>query len=118
MMLRPPQFPLTDDNWSKNNCTGLPGQAPGRVRRKCGPSQSGFNPGRRDTPILSGAIFFRSFEPAPSGASTNKLRSTGGKAMLTITLFKSAMLIAGLVLTSVFLQMALSYGNLPLVVGQ
>ena len=37
--------------------------------------------------------------------------------MLTITLFKSAMLIAGLVLTSVFLQMALSYGNLPLVVG-
>jgi hypothetical protein len=58
------------------------------------------------------------FEPAPSGASTNKHGSTGGKTMLTITLFKSAMLIAGLVLTSVFLQMALSYGNLPLIVGQ
>ena len=38
--------------------------------------------------------------------------------MLAITLLKSAMLIAGLVLTSVFLQMALSYGNLPLVIGQ
>jgi hypothetical protein len=38
--------------------------------------------------------------------------------MLATTLFKSAMLITGLVLTSVFLQMALSYGNLPLVVGQ
>jgi hypothetical protein len=38
--------------------------------------------------------------------------------MLTITLLKSAMLIVGLVLTSVFLQMALSYGNLPLVIGQ
>jgi hypothetical protein len=38
--------------------------------------------------------------------------------MLTITLLKSAMLIVGLVLTSVFLQMALSYGKLPLVIGQ
>ena len=38
--------------------------------------------------------------------------------MLSVTLLKSAMLIVGLVLTSVFLQMALSYGNLPLVIGQ
>src|SRR5215510_1601348 len=38
--------------------------------------------------------------------------------MLAITLLKSAMLIAGLALTSVFLQMALSYGNLPLIIGQ
>jgi hypothetical protein len=38
--------------------------------------------------------------------------------MLAITLLKSAVLIAGLALTSVFLQMALSYGNLPLVIGQ
>jgi hypothetical protein len=38
--------------------------------------------------------------------------------MLAITLLKSAMLIVGLVLTSVFLQMALSYGDLPLVIGQ
>jgi hypothetical protein len=39
------------------------------------------------------------------------------EAMLSITL-KSAMLVAGLVLTSVFLQMAMSYGSLPFVVGQ
>jgi hypothetical protein len=38
--------------------------------------------------------------------------------MLTVTFLKSAMLIVGLVLTSVFLQMAMSYGNLPLIVGQ
>ena len=38
--------------------------------------------------------------------------------MMTITLLKSAMLIVGLVLTSAFLQMAMSYGNLPLTVGQ
>ena len=38
--------------------------------------------------------------------------------MPAITLLKSAMLIVGLVLTSVFLQMALSYGDLPLVIGQ
>ena len=37
--------------------------------------------------------------------------------MLSITL-KSAMLVAGLVLTSVALQMAMSYGSLPFVVGQ
>ncbi len=38
--------------------------------------------------------------------------------MLATTLFKSAMLIAGLVATSVLLQMAMSYGELPLVIGQ
>ena len=38
--------------------------------------------------------------------------------MLSITLLKSVMFIAGLVLTSMFLQVAMSYGQLPLVVGQ
>ena len=38
--------------------------------------------------------------------------------MPAITLLKSAMLIVGLVLTSVFLQMAMSYGSLPLILGQ
>jgi hypothetical protein len=38
--------------------------------------------------------------------------------MLSITLLKSAILIVGLVLTSVFLQVAMSYGSLPLIVGQ
>jgi len=38
--------------------------------------------------------------------------------MLTVTLLKSAMLVVGLVLTSVLLQMAMSYGNLPLTIGQ
>jgi len=38
--------------------------------------------------------------------------------MLVTTLFKSAVLIAGLVATSVLLQMAMSYGELPLIVGQ
>ena len=38
--------------------------------------------------------------------------------MLAVTLLKSAMLIVCLVLTSVFLQMAMSYGSLPLIVGQ
>jgi hypothetical protein len=38
--------------------------------------------------------------------------------MLSITLLKSAILIVGLVLTSVFLQAAMSFGSLPLIVGQ
>ena len=38
--------------------------------------------------------------------------------MLSITLLKSVMLIAGLALTSMFLQVAMSYGQLPLVFGQ
>jgi hypothetical protein len=38
--------------------------------------------------------------------------------MLATTLFKSAVLIAGLVATSVLLQMAMSYGELPLIIGQ
>ena len=38
--------------------------------------------------------------------------------MLATTLFKSAMLIAGLAATSVLLQMAMSYGELPLIIGQ
>jgi hypothetical protein len=38
--------------------------------------------------------------------------------MLTITLLKSVMLIAGLVLASVFLQAAMTYGELPLNIGQ
>jgi hypothetical protein len=38
--------------------------------------------------------------------------------MLSITLLKSVMLVAGLVLTSVALQMAMSYGSLPFAVGQ
>jgi len=38
--------------------------------------------------------------------------------MLATTLFKSALLIAGLVATSALLQMAMSYGELPLIVGQ
>jgi hypothetical protein len=38
--------------------------------------------------------------------------------MLTITLLKSVMLIAGLVLASAFLQAAMTYGELPLIVGQ
>jgi len=57
------------------------------------------------------------FEPLPPAS---RLTSTQVQeaTMLAITLFKSAMLIVGLVLTSVFLQMAMSYGNLPLIVGQ
>jgi hypothetical protein len=38
--------------------------------------------------------------------------------MLSITLLKSAILIVGLVLTSVFLQVAMSYGSIPLIIGQ
>ena len=38
--------------------------------------------------------------------------------MLTATVLKSVMFIVGLVLTSIFLQTAMSYGTLPLVVGQ
>jgi hypothetical protein len=38
--------------------------------------------------------------------------------MLTITLLKSVMLIAGLVLASVFLQAAMTYGEFPLNIGQ
>jgi len=38
--------------------------------------------------------------------------------MLTVTFLKSRNVDRRLVLTSVFLQMAMSYGNLPLIVGQ
>lgn len=38
--------------------------------------------------------------------------------MLTLTVLKSVMLVAGLVLASMFLQAAMTYGKLPLVIGQ
>jgi hypothetical protein len=38
--------------------------------------------------------------------------------MLTLTVLKSAMLVAGLVAASMFLQAAMTYGKLPLIVGQ
>jgi hypothetical protein len=38
--------------------------------------------------------------------------------MLTLTVLKSVMLVAGLVAASMFLQAAMSYGKLPLVLGQ
>jgi hypothetical protein len=38
--------------------------------------------------------------------------------MLTLTVLKSVMLVAGLVAASMFLQAAMSYGKLTLVLGQ
>ena len=38
--------------------------------------------------------------------------------MLTLTVLKSVMLVAGLVAASVFLQAAMTYGKLPLILGQ
>jgi hypothetical protein len=38
--------------------------------------------------------------------------------MITLTVLKSVMLVAGLVAASIFLQAAMTYGNLPLIVGQ
>jgi len=70
------------------------------------------------TPRSHGSKFFSVCLNRPPPAS--RLTSTQAQeaTMLAITLLKSAMLIVGLVLTSVFLQMAMSYGNLPLIVGQ
>ena len=38
--------------------------------------------------------------------------------MLTLTILKSVMLVAGLAAASMFLQAAMTYGKLPLIVGQ
>ena len=38
--------------------------------------------------------------------------------MLTLTVLKSVMLVAGLVAASMFLQAAMTYGKLPLILGQ
>ena len=38
--------------------------------------------------------------------------------MITLTVLKSVMLVAGLVAASMFLQAAMTYGELPLVLGQ
>jgi hypothetical protein len=38
--------------------------------------------------------------------------------MITLTVLKSVMLVAGLVAASMFLQAAMTYGNLPLIIGQ
>jgi hypothetical protein len=38
--------------------------------------------------------------------------------MITLTVLKSAMLVAGLVAASMFLQAAMTYGKLPLIISQ
>jgi hypothetical protein len=38
--------------------------------------------------------------------------------MITLTVLKSVMLVAGLVAASMFLQAAMTYGEIPLVLGQ
>jgi len=38
--------------------------------------------------------------------------------MLTLTVLKSVILVAGLALASVFLQSVMTYGKLPLIIGQ
>jgi len=38
--------------------------------------------------------------------------------MLTLTVLKSVILVAGLALASVFLQTVMTYGKLPLIIGQ
>ena len=38
--------------------------------------------------------------------------------MITLTVFKSVVLVAGLVAASIFLQAAMTYGKLPLIIGQ
>jgi hypothetical protein len=38
--------------------------------------------------------------------------------MLTLTVLKSVVLVAGLVAASMFLQAAMTYGKLPLIIGQ
>jgi hypothetical protein len=47
---------------------------------------------------------------------TKRVRQEG--KMLTLTVLKSVMLVAGLVAASMFLQAAMSYGKLTLVLGQ
>ena len=38
--------------------------------------------------------------------------------MIALTVLKSVILVAGLVAASVFLQTAMTYGKLPLIIGQ
>ena len=38
--------------------------------------------------------------------------------MITLTVLKSVVLVAGLVAASMFLQAAMTYGKLPLILGQ
>ena len=54
---------------------------------------------------------------APYAGATNKWVRQEGK-MLTLTVLKSVILVAGLVAASMFLQAAMSFGKLPLVLGQ
>jgi hypothetical protein len=56
-------------------------------------------------------------EPPHTRVRLTKWVRQEGK-MLTLTVLKSVMLVAGLVAASMFLQAAMSYGKLPLVLGQ
>ena len=54
-------------------------------------------------------------EPAHTRVRLTKWVQQEGK-MVTLTVLKSVMLVAGLVAASVFLQAAMTYGKLPLII--
>ena len=56
-------------------------------------------------------------EPPHTRVRLTKWVRQEGK-MLTLTVLKSVVLVAGLVAASMFLQAAMTYGKLPLVIGQ
>jgi hypothetical protein len=56
-------------------------------------------------------------EPPHARVRLTKWVRQEGK-MLTLTVLKSVVLVAGLVAASMFLQAAMTYGKLPLVIGQ
>ena len=62
-------------------------------------------------------ILHVSAEPPHTRVRLTKWVRQEGK-MLTLTVLKSVILVAGLVAASMFLQTAMSFGKLPLVLGQ
>ena len=62
-------------------------------------------------------FFLVSPEPPHTRVRLTKWVRQEGK-MLTLTVLKSVVLVAGLVAASMFLQAAMTYGKLPLIIGQ